>query len=119
MSPRAVAGQLGRLAASAVSRQRLGSAQAPLQQRADRRCLLLARQPWARGGLLFEQAARVHAVEIRSGATLVSAWIAPARRFGELDRTSDSLVAKPILVWGGKSSFALHATQVASWRVLR
>jgi uncharacterized protein len=62
--------------------------------------------------LVFEDRGRLQAVEIKSGTTFASDWLAPCRRWQAMVGAD---AAPPILVWGGTDSFALQDAHVLSW----
>ncbi len=62
--------------------------------------------------LVFEDQGRLQAVEIKSGTTFASDWLAPCRRWQAM---VGSDAARPIVVWGGTDSFALSDAQAVSW----
>ncbi len=63
--------------------------------------------------LVFEDRGRLQAVEIKSGTTFASDWLAPCRRWQAM---AGADAAKPVLVWGGADSFELEGANVVSWR---
>jgi uncharacterized protein len=62
--------------------------------------------------LVFEHQGRLQAVEIKSGATFASDWLAPCRRWRAMVGADAAL---PIVVWGGADSFELEDARVLSW----
>lgn len=62
--------------------------------------------------LVFEHRGRLQAVEIKSGTTFASDWLAPCRRWQAMVGAD---AAPPILVWGGADSFELEDARVVSW----
>jgi uncharacterized protein len=62
--------------------------------------------------LVFEDAGRLQAVEIKSGTTFAMDWLAAARRW-KLMAGSDA--AQPIVLYGGAESFELPDARVVSW----
>lgn len=62
--------------------------------------------------LVFEHRGRLQAVEIKSGTTFASDWLAPCRRWQAMVGADAS---PPILVWGGSDSFELEDAHVVSW----
>lgn len=65
--------------------------------------------------LVFEHEGRLHAVELKSGATFHAEWLEPASRWQRLAREQ---AAPPMLVYGGDRSFELRGQLVMSWRQL-
>ncbi len=62
--------------------------------------------------MVFEHQGRLQAVEIKSGTTFASDWLAPCRRWRAMVGAD---AARPILVWGGADSFELEDARVLSW----
>jgi uncharacterized protein len=65
--------------------------------------------------LVFEDAGRLQAVEIKSGTTFVMDWLGSARRWKTMVGVD---AAQPIVLYGGAESFDLADAQVVSWRGL-
>ena len=65
--------------------------------------------------LVFEQAGRLQAVEIKSGTTFAMDWLGPARRWKTM---VGEAAAQPIVLYGGVDSFELADAHVVSWRDL-
>ncbi len=63
--------------------------------------------------LVFEDAGRLQAVEIKSGTTFAMDWLGPARRWKAM--VGDD-AAQPIVLYGGAESFELADARVVSWR---
>ena len=63
--------------------------------------------------LVFEDAGRMQAVEIKSGTTFAMDWLAAARRWKAM--AADD-AAQPIVLYGGAESFELADARVVSWR---
>ena len=66
--------------------------------------------------LVFEDAGRLQAVEVKSGSTFSMDWLHTARRWSRLAGLD---AAQPILVYGGKESFELADARAVSWRDLK
>lgn len=65
--------------------------------------------------LLFEHAGRLHAVEIKSGATFASDWVHACQRW---QRYAGPAAANPVLVYGGQDSYSVKNVQVRAWHTL-
>ena len=65
--------------------------------------------------LVFEQGARLHAVECKSGMTYSPSWLDSARRWRSL---AGAAAADPLLVYGGDEGHFGADYGVASWRML-
>ncbi|MDP3616741.1 MAG: ATP-binding protein [Rhodoferax sp.] len=65
--------------------------------------------------LLFEHAGKLHAVEIKSGATFASDWVHACQRW---QRYAGAAAADPVLVYGGQDSYSVKNVQVRAWRTL-
>lgn len=65
--------------------------------------------------LLFEVSGPLQAVEIKSGATFVSEWLKPARKWQQL---AGDRARPPWLIYGGESSYTRDGASVMSWRQL-
>ena len=63
--------------------------------------------------LVYEDAGRLQAVEIKSGTTFAMDWLAGARRWKAM---AGADAATPIVLYGGAESFELADAQVLSWR---
>lgn len=63
--------------------------------------------------LVWESAGRMHAMEIKSGATFAADWLEGLDRWKRV--TGDTEV-EPILVYGGDDAFARNGVDVRSWR---
>ena len=63
--------------------------------------------------LVFEEAGRLHGVEIKSGATFVPDWLEPAQRW---QRLAGAEAAAPLVVYGGDDNFVFKGRTVMSWR---
>ena len=63
--------------------------------------------------LVFEDAGRLQAVEIKSGTTFAMDWLALARRWKVM---AGNDAAQPIVLYGGTESFELADARVVSWR---
>jgi uncharacterized protein len=66
--------------------------------------------------LVFEDAGRPQAVEVKSGSTFSMDWLNTARRWKAL---VGETAAQPIVVYGGKESFELADARAVSWRDLK
>jgi predicted AAA+ superfamily ATPase len=65
--------------------------------------------------LVFEHEARLHAVEIKSGATFMPDSLDASRRWQAL---AGAEAAPPVLVYGGDESFEFKGQAVVSWQDL-
>lgn len=65
--------------------------------------------------LLFEHAGKLHAVEIKSGATFASDWVHACQRW---QRYASAAAADPVLVYGGQDSYSVKNVQVRAWHTL-
>ncbi len=65
--------------------------------------------------LVFEDAGRLQAVEIKSGTTFAMDWLAAPRKWKALVGKD---AAQPIVLYGGTDSFELGDARVVSWREL-
>ncbi len=65
--------------------------------------------------LLFEYQGRLHAVEIRSGATFSPDWLQACQRW---QRYAGSEAAAPVLVYGGRDSYMVNGVHVMAWHRL-
>ena len=65
--------------------------------------------------LLFEHAGKLHAVEIKSGATFASDWVHACQRW---QRYAGAAAADPVLVYGGQDSYSVKNVQVRAWHTL-
>ncbi|MDE2300332.1 MAG: ATP-binding protein [Burkholderiales bacterium] len=63
--------------------------------------------------LVYEDAGRLQAVEIKSGTTFAMDWLAGARRWKAM---AGADAAPPIVLYGGAESFELADARVVSWR---
>lgn len=63
--------------------------------------------------LVYEDAGRMQAVEIKSGTTFAMDWLAAARRWKAM---AGDGAAQPIVLYGGAESFELADARVVSWR---
>ncbi|MCI4430061.1 MAG: ATP-binding protein [Burkholderiales bacterium] len=63
--------------------------------------------------LLYEHAGLLHAVEIKSGATFSPDWLQACQRW---QRYAGSAAAAPVLVYGGRDSYAFNGVQVIAWQ---
>ena len=66
--------------------------------------------------LMFEDAGRLQAVEVKPGSTFSMDWLNTARRWKAL---VGEVAAQPIVVYGGKESFELADARAVSWRDLK
>jgi uncharacterized protein len=70
--------------------------------------------------LVFEDAGRLQAVEIKSGTTFSMDWLKTARRWTAMVGDDKSHgAAQPIVVYGGKESFELADARVVAWRDIK
>lgn len=65
--------------------------------------------------LLFEHSGKLHAVEIKSGATFASDWVHACQRW---QRYAGAAAADPVLVYGGQDSYSVKNVQVRAWHTL-
>ncbi len=65
--------------------------------------------------LLFEYQGRLHAVEIKSGATFSPDWLQACQRW---QRYAGSEAAAPVLVYGGRDSYMVNGVHVMAWHRL-
>jgi predicted AAA+ superfamily ATPase len=65
--------------------------------------------------LVFEHAARLHAVECKSGTTYSPSWLGPVRRWADLVGNE---AADPVLVYGGDEGHRGADHEVISWRTV-
>lgn len=65
--------------------------------------------------LVFEHASRLHAVEVKSGATYVPDWLGPVRRWRQ---AAGAVAADPVLVYGGDLSVRRADHHQMGWRDL-
>ncbi len=65
--------------------------------------------------LVFEHAGKLHAVEIKSGATFATDWVRACQRW---QRYAGALAADPVLVYGGQDSYSVQGVQVRAWHTL-
>lgn len=62
--------------------------------------------------LVFEHARLLHAVEIKAGATFAPDWLHACQRW---QRYAGAAAAAPVLVYGGRDSYAINGVQVMAW----
>ncbi len=62
--------------------------------------------------LLFEHAGKLHAVEIKSGATFTTEWVRACQRWCQY---AGPAAASPVIVYGGRESFRVNDVQVMPW----
>ena len=65
--------------------------------------------------LLFEYGGRLHAVEIKSGATFSPDWLQACQRW---QRYAGAVAAAPVLVYGGRDSYMVNGVHVMAWHKL-
>ena len=65
--------------------------------------------------LLFECEGRLHAVEIKSGATFSPDWLQACQRW---QRYAGEAAAAPVLVYGGRDSYWVNGVFVMAWHKL-
>lgn len=65
--------------------------------------------------LVFEHAGKLHAVEIKSGATFTADWVPACQRW---QRYAGAVAADPVLVYGGQDSYSVQGVQVRAWHTL-
>ena len=65
--------------------------------------------------LLFEYAGKLHAVEIKSGATFTPDWLHGCLRW---QRYAGAVAAAPVVVYGGSDSYQVNGVHVMAWRKL-
>jgi len=65
--------------------------------------------------LLFEHAGKLHAVEIKSGATFAPDWVHACQRW---QRYAGEAAADPVVVYGGQDSYSVQGVQVRAWHTL-
>ena len=65
--------------------------------------------------LVFEHAGKLHAVEIKSGATFATDWVKACQRW---QRYAGAVAADPVLVYGGQESYTVQGVQVRAWHTL-
>ena len=65
--------------------------------------------------LVFEHAGKLHAVEIKSGATFATDWVKACQRW---QRYAGAVAADPVLVYGGQESYLVQGVQVRAWHTL-
>jgi len=65
--------------------------------------------------LVFEHAGKLHAVEIKSGATFATDWVKACQRW---QRYAGTIAADPVLVYGGQDSYSVQGVQVRAWHTL-
>ena len=65
--------------------------------------------------LVFEHAGKLHAVEIKSGATFTTDWVPACQRW---QRYAGAVAADPVLVYGGQDSYSVQGVQVRAWHTL-
>ena len=65
--------------------------------------------------LLFEYQDRLHAVEIKSGATFSPDWLQACQRW---ERYAGEAAAAPVLVYGGHDSYVVNGVHVMAWHKL-
>ena len=65
--------------------------------------------------LVFEHAGKLHAVEIKSGATFATDWVKACQRW---QRYAGAVAADPVLVYGGQESYTVQGVQVRAWHRL-
>ena len=62
--------------------------------------------------LLYEHGGKLHAVEVKSGATFTSDWLHACELWLKYAGTA---AAAPLIVYGGNESFSLRDVQVMAW----
>ena len=65
--------------------------------------------------LLFEHEGKLHAVEIKSGATFSPDWLNGCQRW---QRYSGAAAAAPVVVYGGRDSYLVNGVHVVAWHML-
>ena len=65
--------------------------------------------------LLFEHEGKLHAVEIKSGATFSPDWLNGCPRW---QRYSGAAAAAPVVVYGGRDSYLVNGVHVMAWHML-
>ena len=65
--------------------------------------------------LVFEHAGKLHAVEIKSGATFATDWVKACQRW---QRYAGAVAADPVLVYGGQEIYTVQGVQVRAWHTL-
>ena len=65
--------------------------------------------------LVFEHAGKLHAVEIKSGATFATDWVKACQRW---QRYAGTIAADPVLVYGGQDSYSVQGVLVRAWHTL-
>lgn len=65
--------------------------------------------------LLFEHAGKLHAVEIKSGATFTTEWVRACQRWRQY---AGPVATSPVIVYGGRDSFCVNDVQVMPWHML-
>lgn len=65
--------------------------------------------------LLFEHAGKLHAVEIKSGATFSPDWLHGCQRW---QRYAGAAAAAPVVVYGGRDSYVVNGVHVMAWQTL-
>ncbi len=65
--------------------------------------------------LLFEHAGKLHAVEIKSGATFSPDWLYGCQRW---QRYAGTAAAAPVVVYGGRDSYSVKGMHVMAWHTL-
>lgn len=65
--------------------------------------------------LLFEHAGKLHAVEIKSGATFSPDWAHACQRW---QRYAGAAAAAPVVVYGGRDSYSVNGVHVMAWHML-
>ncbi len=65
--------------------------------------------------LIFEHAGALHAVEVKSGATFAPDWLQACQRWL---RYAGAAAAAPVLVYGGRDSYAVGGVRVMAWHQL-
>jgi uncharacterized protein len=65
--------------------------------------------------MVFEHAGKLHAVEIKSGATFAPDWVQACRRW---QRYAGEAAADPVVLYGGQDSYSVQGVQVRAWHTL-
>jgi predicted AAA+ superfamily ATPase len=65
--------------------------------------------------LLFEHSGKLHAVEIKSGATFSPDWVHACQRW---QRYAGTAAAAPVVVYGGRDSYSVNGVYVMAWHRL-
>lgn len=65
--------------------------------------------------LLFEYEGKLHAVEIKSGATFAPDWAHACQRW---QRYAGAAAAAPVVVYGGRDSYSVKDVHVRAWHTL-